>query len=245
MRLLFRLFIRLPEATELNSISRLRTHFKIFVSGCVALCFLIISGCNHSISEQSALAQTNQINTSSVSEQSEIEILNGVADPCRQKSPDFDTTPNKDSPDFRLYELVNNGFPKEIPLEEAVAVFNRFAQCSKIGKAQPPLRAEEVAASIRMWVCERDAPFEDKKRACEEFRKIAETGKMPKGSFIDVAGGTSNYRGYDVDAWQIYLNIRLDKYSNDLKDVPSFSRLIRLNYISSKPTEMFKNSSKN
>ncbi len=224
------------------SINRIGKNFTGFTVSCIGICLLILSGCASStVSEQSVSAQTNQTNAPSVSKSPEIEILKEVADPCRQGSPDSNITPNKDSPDSRLYELVNAGFPKEISLEEAVAIFNKFAQCSEIGKTQPPLRTEEIIASIRIWVCERDAPFDDKKKACEEFKKIAETGKMPKGSFIDSVGGAYNYRGYDIDAWQIYLNIRLDKYRNDLKDVPSFPRLIRLNYISSRPTEMFKN----
>lgn len=227
----------------MKQINKIAKDLTVFAVVSIGISLLLLSGCaSSSISEQFVAAQVNQKNTPSVNKQSEIEILNGVADPCRQGSPDFDITPNKDSPDFRLYELINAGFPKEIQLEEAVAVFNKFVQCSEVGKTQPPLRAEEIIASIRDWVCETDAPFEDKKKACEEFRKIAETGKMPKGSFIDYGGGRYNYRNYDIDKLEIYLNIRLDKYRNDLKDVPSFPRLIRLNYISSRPTEMFKNS---
>jgi len=145
-----------------------------------------------------------------------------------------------DKPEYKgIYELMNAGYPKEVSLEEAVAVANKFAQCRETGRTQPLLRSEEIVASIRKWVCERDAYFDDKKKPCEEFRRIAESGKMPKGSFIEFGGGLQNYRGYNIKAWEIHLRIRLDKHRADLKDVPSYSRLIRLNYISSEPTKDF------
>ena len=48
----------------------------------------------------------------------------------------------------------------------------------KNGKTQPLLRKEEFIASIRAWRCNSEAGFDDRKKACAEFRKIADTGMM-------------------------------------------------------------------
>lgn len=205
-----------------------------FISSAVCInsfILLCVAGCSSSSFEKQTSAQTNLNAQVKEATQKEFEFIRLVGDPCP-----FLKADGYEKPGYKqIYELKNAGYPKEVSLEEAVAVANTFAQCSETGKTQPSLRAEEIVASIRSWVCERDAPFDDKKKACEEFWQIAETGKMPKGSFIYLEGGGSyDYRGYDTDAWEIYLNIRLDKHRADFKDVPSYPRLVRLNYISSK-----------
>lgn len=201
---------------------------------------LMMVGCfSSTITNQSATAQTKQTDGKQNNNQTEKpEILKEI-DICSQVGAASEITPEDKNPDYRLFRLVNYGYPKEISIDEAVDVFNIYAQCGSIGKTQPPLRKEEIIASIRAWRCDSEADFDDRKKACAEFRKIADTGMMPKGAFID-AGNTSvfNQLGYDVHIWQINLQIRLDKYPDKLlKDVPFFYRVLRLNYVSSKPTE--------
>lgn len=221
----------------MNSIIRLKQGLTPFMSGFVVFLIIVTASCSSSSSKLSVLAETNQTNTENkISGQEDLEVLQGIENPCdfRSEKGLFEQPGSK-----KLYELKNAGYPKEISLNEAVAVFNKFAQCDEPGKAQSPLRAEEVIAALRDYDCKKNSPND--KKICTEFRKIAETGTMPKGALLDYSNGIGGYSvnrgydGYDVKTWEIYLYIRLDKYRNDLKDIPQFSHLIRLRYISSEP----------
>ena len=218
-------------------INRLGKNFTVFTVNCIGICFLILSGCASSTSSESisTSAQTNQIDTPLVIKQTDIEILNGVADPCRYQKPEFDFKSDSDS---KLYELINAGYPKEISLDTAVTVFNRFAQCDERSKVQPPLTVDELVAAIRDWDCTEEKDTINKK-VCADIWKIAETGKMPKGSFIDSDGSVNrvytvhDFNGYLIKTYEIYLYIWLDKYRRDMKDEPVYSHKVRLKYISS------------
>lgn len=202
----------------------------------IAAFALVLSACwsaSSGFPEREAAAQNNQTNSPTKDAgRKDFDFLKSLGDVCLYKNLDYMDKPEGK----RLYELMKAGYPKEITLEEGVAIFNKFAECNETGKRQPPLRAEEVVASIRDWVCEDDTNVKDKK-SCAEFWKIAETGRVPKGAFIDFTGGRGNYKGYDVDSWQAELFIRLDKNRRDMKGAPYFRRTVRLNYISSRPSK--------
>ena len=216
-------------------IKNIKLHSVFFIM--FIMIFLLIEGCS-SFPEQPSTAQINQEKTSVSNKPQDIEILRGITDLCLYQNPSFNPSREKENPDSRLYNLINAGYPKDISLEEAIAIFNKFAQCDDRGKTQPPLTVEEVKAAIRDWDCKKEGDAEDKK-FCADVWKIAETGKMPKGSFFDFdngTGGTSRvrgYRGYYVKTWEIELYLHLDKYRRDLRDVPEFAHSIKLKYLSS------------
>lgn len=222
----------------MKAITSTRIGFVLFAITFVGI--LLVAGCfSSSVSNYSAIAQTNQTNTSLKEKTSGFESLKNITEPCRYNALDFTVNQTKNNNDSELYELIRAGFPKEVSLSEAVDIFNEFTQCDEDGKIQPLLTSDEVVAAIRDWDCQEEKDSADKK-VCADVWKIAETGKMPKGSFFDFDGGmgrTSYARGkkgYDVKTWEIYLYIWLDKYRRDMKDEPIYSRLIRLNYLSSK-----------
>ncbi|MDQ6663497.1 MAG: hypothetical protein M3Z23_03795 [Acidobacteriota bacterium] len=132
----------------------------------------------------------------------------------------------------RQDELARAGYLSAVPLGQAVEEFNRRAAGDSVGRLQPPLTAEEVAAAIRAW---------DKTEArlpgavFQAFQKIARTGTMPKGSYIRFIPGVIAVNGFDIDVWWVDLQIALDKYPTDLADVPMYMRRIRTTYVSSRP----------
>ncbi len=223
----------------MNLINKLIKNLIGFKFWVVGICLLVLSGCTLSpLSEQSVSAQSNQTNLSLTDKQQDIEVLRGITNLCIYQNPSFNPGREEKNADSRLYSLIKAGYPNEISLGEAVAVFNRFTQCDDRSKTQPLLSVEEFKAAIRDWNCAEEKDVDDKK-FCADAWKIAETGKMPKGSFLDFdrgTGGTSRvrgYKGYYVNTWEISLYLQLDKYRRDLKDVPEFTRSIRLKYISS------------
>lgn len=210
--------------------------FTLPITAALVLTVAVLSACGSaptSFAGREASAQSKQTapQTPNAATQ-DFEFLRSLGDVCLYKNLDYLNKPEGK----RLYELMKAGYPKEISLEEGVAIFNKFAECNETGKTQPPLRAEEVVASIRDWVCEDDRDVKDKK-SCGEFWKIAETGRVPKGAFLDSTSGRIAYKGYDVDSWHTELFIRLDKNRRDTKGAPYFRRTVRLNYISSRPTK--------
>jgi hypothetical protein len=90
----------------------------------------------------------------------------------------------------------------DVSIAEAVKQFNVRAQADAVGKTQPPLTSDEVIAAIRGWI-----PEEHPK--CEyylpQFRKIAETGIIPVGSYLDFIPGWIGYQGYDYEVWWVDL----------------------------------------
>lgn len=79
------------------------------------------------------------------------------------------------------------GYPAEIPLGEAIRIFNEETQC-KAYKGYPPLTEDELIAAIvagpdygkqgKIWLAQRDALW-----------KIASQKVMPKGSLLVVDSG--------------------------------------------------------
>jgi hypothetical protein len=132
------------------------------------------------------------------------------------------------------YLLWARGYPKDVALSLAVDDFNKRAQLDEDGKSQPSLKVDEVLAAIRGW-SRQEEPIEPV--AFEEFQQIAAKGIMPKGSFLDFGKGADGRNGYDTDAWSIYLYIRLDKYPRDQVGTESFSRLIRMQYITTRKSK--------
>ena len=215
----------------------LKFSLRLIFSAIVILIGFLLLGCpSSSVPEQIAEAQTNQSNIP-VKElvHKDLEFLQDIKDPCDYRYlKNLETDPGV----RKLYNLINAGFPKETSIEEAVATFNRLAECDDRSKMQPPLTVAEVVAALRDWDCTEEKDADDKK-FCADVWKIADTGKMPQGSFFDFdrgMGGTSRvrgYKGYYVHTWEIFLYLHLDKFRRDLRDVPEFSRSIRLKYISS------------
>jgi hypothetical protein len=218
----------------MNIVLKIKVNFVVLIM--ISIGFLLLGGCS-SFPEQSSTAQINQANQTLSNKQPDIKVLRGVVNLCIYKSFDWWDVEIKDA-NFRFHELINAGFPEEISLEEAVIIFNKIADCDERSKTQSPLTADEVLAAIRDWDCTKGENADDKK-FCADTWKIAETGKMPKGSFFDFDRGmvgtsrVRGYKGYYVKTWEIFLYLHLDKHRRDLRDVPEFRRSIRLKYISS------------
>jgi hypothetical protein len=138
-------------------------------------------------------------------------------------------------PDDPAYLLWTRGYPKATPLAQAVEDFNQRLQRTQVGKTQPPLTEEEVLAAIRDM---RRGEDEIPPYLFERLQLAAKGLMLPKGSYFSFLTGTVSFRGYDIDALNIYLQLGLDKYHADLVGVPSFSHLIRRQYISSRPTSL-------
>ena len=181
----------------------------------IALCTLIKSqflGGNESHFHNSTLTNASQ----------------GKSEPnarAQSSPPPFD-------PQDPAYLLRTRGYPREVSLAQAVEEFNQRARENRIGQTQPQLTVDEVIAAIRDWNV-KDEPINIKVYAI--FQNIAQTAMMPKGSYLFFSTGTGAYRGYDIDAWHIYIRVGLDKYPDDLVGVPAYSRLIRTQYITSRP----------
>jgi len=91
-----------------------------------------------------------------------------------------------------MLEKRNNrelyGYPTEIPLSEAIRIFNEETQCKALYKDYPPLTEDELLAAIvagadygkqgETWVAQRDALW-----------KIAARKVMPKGALLVVDSG--------------------------------------------------------
>ena len=80
------------------------------------------------------------------------------------------------------------GYPTEIPLSEAIRIFNEETQCKALYKDYPPLTEDELIAAIvagadygkqgKIWLAQRDALW-----------KIAARKVMPKGALLVVESG--------------------------------------------------------
>lgn len=213
--------------------SKLKAFFFFFL-----FCFLL-TGVACSFQEQQIAAQTNQSNKPNIETGGKnFEFLKQIGDPCRFLTAEGGQLP----PSKEIYELQNAGYPKAVSLDEATAVFNRFAGCNKVGKTQPPLRPEEVIGAIAAWSCAEETealqtkPYD--KNTCQQFEEIIKNGNLPKGGWLEYNGGTcENCKGYTVEVSEIRLYLKLDKYRRDYKGNPIISRLIRLNYPSAKQNE--------
>ncbi|WP_284352293.1 hypothetical protein [Roseisolibacter agri] len=154
------------------------------------------------------------------------------AEPCQYLAPGGYSKPGFDE----FYELQNAGYAKPVPLTKAVSDFNVLARCSAIGRRQPPLTVTEVVAALRAWRCDAE-PSVAPRQTCEQMREIARTGTVPVGGLLVEIGGVSDYRGYSVDAWEVHLKLGLDRDRRDTKGAADHSRLIRLAYIRSMPSD--------
>lgn len=80
------------------------------------------------------------------------------------------------------------GYPTEIPLSEAIRIFNEETQCKALYKEYPPLTEDELIAAIvagadygkqgETWLAQRDALW-----------KISARRVMPKGALLVVESG--------------------------------------------------------
>lgn len=223
---------------------------SIYLTGSI-LFLILFAGCFSSHSPQSTLAQTNIDSTvKNQSNQPDIEILKGLYPLCDYNTEkgikDFSVSSETtgERPIDKLYDLIYSGYPKEISIEEGLSIFNQAAKCNEIAKSQLPLTAEELIAAIRDWDCTKEKAA-DSKKFCNDAWKITETGKMPKGSFIDYSNGLGGTffprgkKGFEVSSYEIYLYLWLDKYRRDMRDQPIYSHTIRLQYIDSKPKEIY------
>lgn len=124
------------------------------------------------------------------------------------------------------------GYPRDIPIGEAIADFNARAKADPVGASQPALTSDEVVAAIRAWSDPPRMPASAK----AVFQSIARKAIMPKGSFIRVIPGLIALHKFDIDVWWIDVQVELDKYPTDLKDVPQYAYRIRTAYLRSRPT---------
>jgi hypothetical protein len=85
-------------------------------------------------------------------------------------------------------DMETHGYPTEIPLGEAIRIFNEEKQCSELYAQYPPLTEDEMIAAIvggpdygkqgEVWLAQKDALW-----------KIASDKMMPKGSLLVVESG--------------------------------------------------------
>lgn len=131
-------------------------------------------------------------------------------------------------------ERETYGYPKDIPMSEALRIFNEEAKCSTTGRDQAPLTENElIAASI-----DRVDYGRENVRAFQQpgLQKIAEQKVMPKGSLLiaESGGCKESFTGSKqvcVKGWKIYLLLGLDsnpRESNALNPAQIF--LIRKSY---------------
>ncbi len=122
-------------------------------------------------------------------------ILTAVTAQAQSKSPKdpcwFMSLKDESIP-FEMIEKRQNremhGYPTEIPLAEAVRIFNEETQCKAPFKGYPPLTESELIAAIvagpdygkqgEVWLAQRDALW-----------KIASDKMMPKGALLVVESG--------------------------------------------------------
>jgi len=135
-------------------------------------------------------------------------------------------------------EREMRGYPADLPLAEAIRVFNEEKQCNPTLAPYPPLTEDELIASIvagpaygawgKPWITQKDTLF-----------KIAKDKVMPKGSLIVATGGPNvqesplrpngdiKSRGISI---AIFLGLENHEYGQDLKREQIFE--IRRTYFS-------------
>lgn len=124
------------------------------------------------------------------------------------------------------------GYPRDIPISDAIADFNTRAHADPVGASQPPLTSDEVVAAIRAWSDPPRMPASAK----AVFQAIAQKAIMPRASYIRLIPGLIALHGFDIDVWWIDVQVELDKYPTDLKDVPQYAYRIRTAFLRSRPT---------
>ena len=130
------------------------------------------------------------------------------------------------------HELAIHGYPRDLPIVDAIRDFNTRAQRDSIGRTQPLLTVSEVIAALRaMDTSSKEMP----RQQFETFQRIAQTGVIPRGSVIRFISRRIALNGYDIDVWWINLQIDLDKHPADLADAPMYVCRVRTTYVSSRP----------
>lgn len=120
---------------------------------------------------------------------------------------------------------------EDISISDAVQQFNDRASADPIGKTQPSLTKEEVLAAIRGWKVD-NHPHSD--IFLKRFQKIAETGIIPKGCYLDFIPGWKGYNGYDYTVWWIDLFVGSEKPGEKVQDSFGYNYRLRAQMISSK-----------
>jgi hypothetical protein len=111
-------------------------------------------------------------------------------------------------------------------LADAVTAFNILAQNRPNGRDQAPLTEDEVVAAIRGWVRDTTPPATD--ATYDEFQKIAETRRLPKGAKFVPTDGWNGYRGFRFEVWWVDFEIPVGEKSH-------YNFRIRSRTISSRP----------
>lgn len=105
------------------------------------------------------------------------------------------------------------GYPRDIPLAEALGIFNAELQCYRLWATQPPVTENEIFANAVAGLDYTEQWSAEKDRALKE---IASSKMMPKGSlFTAESGGCQNgprpREQTCTDGLKIYLFLGLDK----------------------------------
>lgn len=79
------------------------------------------------------------------------------------------------------YQRKTRGYPQDVSIEEAVTQFNTDARCNDIGKHQPPLTTDELAAALAD-VTPQEGSFS--KPGLAAFQEATRRRRLPKGSLI-------------------------------------------------------------
>ena len=141
-----------------------------------------------------------------------------------------------------------HGYPQNIPISEAIRIFNDESKCDTLGKEMPPLTEDELLAAIidngdyAMVAGEKSSRvniWEQQKNATQQ---IFLDRKLPKGALLVFEKGgwrdfTAKGKGEIASvAWKIYLYFDLDKNPRESNYLnPEQIRLIRKTCIKTKP----------
>jgi uncharacterized lipoprotein YehR (DUF1307 family) len=202
---------------------------------CIVIVISFIS-CNSSKSDEFAVNAQQTTETKTTKYEWKSEVFKKVRTECRKDK--VSSLEDYNKPEEKLlYEMVNAGYPEAVPLEDAVAFYNMYFPCvvnyldNDEARYVAPLRTAEVLASIRSQDCKKGSAVD--KKICNEIWKISETGKMPKGSFIDHNYGEQKLKGFRASTMQIWLSLYMDKNRRDLTTGQWFQHKIRETYLDS------------
>lgn len=130
------------------------------------------------------------------------------------------------------------GYETEIPLSEAVRIFNEELACDPMFKMYPPLTEDEIIAAIVAGSDQSDAA----KVYTEKMNRIIENRKMPKSSLLYFGGNGIRVDSAGVPLYkirpkgiEIYLVIDLDPEHGHKTIMPEQMLLLRKTYSGVKP----------
>jgi hypothetical protein len=114
-----------------------------------------------------------------------------------------------------------------VSLEDAIRAFNEVAALDPIGKGEPALDRDEVAAAIRWATLDRARlPVSD--RTFESHRNVADTGRLPKGFEFEKLNGYEPNDRLTFEVWSVRLMVPREPEG-------TFSLTIRERMIRSRP----------